>query len=531
MNKSQLSLAALRLLCGVVTGICLLGSQAALASEPICPVSAPPEGVRTLVVISDLHLGLGRTASGAWDPREDFRWSDALNAFLERVSACTDDRADLVVAGDLLELWQPPVDVACRGPNGDLGCTPAELLKTTQAVIAAHRTELAALGRLAARGDNRLVLLPGNHDAALMLPDVWDALSTAVGAPPSRLVRADAGHWLWDSGRVLIEHGHQIGSDVNRYDAWPRVLHEFGGQSYMARPWGERFVQKLFNEQEDQYPVIDNLSPETAGARYRMADRGLAASAGDLARFLAFNLFETSLSQKTRFLGASPDPSAPPPPWDLPLARSLGHKLFVAALSDDDPFRARLLAEGDEGKTLREAIDAMAADALQVPDDEVNALCDLAAARRSGGLRCERQTLGSAVEKLLHSRRSVLAKHLRQRLAQAGLESTRMFIYGHTHELETPWPVQATSMREVTVANSGAFQRVVDEKGFLARARARDWTPAQALRQMSVSDLPACYTAILVRAAGAQPKAVVTRWHHPEGGAGRFVSVNDAACR
>ena len=46
----------------------------------------------------------------------------------------------------------------------------------------------------------------------------------------------------------------------------------------------------------------------------------------------------------------------------------------------------------------------------------------------------------------------------------------RVFIYGHTHERELPWPVRATDLRRVTVLNACAFQRVVDKAGFLTRA-------------------------------------------------------------
>lgn len=509
----------------------VLAAGAAQAQPEACPVPAAPDGARTLVVISDLHAGLGRNAEGRWDPREDFRWSHALQGFLDQTSRCARDRVDLVIAGDLLELWQPPDGIACRGPSEDLGCTPQELTAITRAVVRAHAGDLRALGRFADRGYNRLVLIPGNHDAALMLPEPWQMVQQALAARAGRVSRAESGQVLWDGGRVVVEHGHQIGNDANRYETWPLVTREHEGRTYVVRPWGERFVQRLFNEQEQQYPVIDNLSPEAAGARYRMADRGLWGSSVDLARFLAFNLFETSLTQKAQFLGASPDPNAPPPSWDLAIGRSLGHRLFADALAAQDPFRAAMLETTPEGEALRSELDKMARDPQRLPDAEVEALCDQAAVRHPDGVRCHKPTLGAMGDKLLRSKRAIMQAHLRERLQQPGLGAMRVLIYGHTHELELPWPVQATDLRRVTVLNSGAFQRVVDEAAFLRRANARGWKPERALRELSVDDLAPCYTAVFAVAGAAQPEAMTVRWHQAESGAGRFVSVDDALCR
>lgn len=66
---------------------------------------------------------------------------------------------------------------------------------------------------------------------------------------------------------------------------------------------------------------------------------------GDIARFLAFNLFETYLPQKAQFLG--PKPAADEPiKWDVTYARDeLGWRLMALALPPEDPLREQLLAE------------------------------------------------------------------------------------------------------------------------------------------------------------------------------------------
>ena len=101
------------------------------------------------------------------------------------------------------------------------------------------------------------------------------------------------------------------------------------------------------------------------------------------------------------------------------------------------------------------------------------------------------------VQNLLQSKSKVIAKHLVAR--QATYKKMRVFIYGHTHQFENPWSVDLDGLTTVPVANTGAFQCLLDEPGFLKRLNGR--TPQDALRTMTLNELPACYSAVIVEAA------------------------------
>src|SRR5262249_9270305 len=136
---------------------------------------------RPIVVISDLHFGVGKIPrTDRWDPSEDFRWSHALATFLRHRSDWGQDRVDLVIAGDRLELWQPRRSELCASVGAALGCTPTQMERLTRVVVDAHRADLAALGTFARQGSNRLRVIPGNHDAALMVPGVWRIVADAL---------------------------------------------------------------------------------------------------------------------------------------------------------------------------------------------------------------------------------------------------------------------------------------------------------------------------------------------------------------
>jgi len=108
-------------------------------------------------------------------------------------------------------------------------------------------SELRALGVFASSGNNRLVLVPGNHDAALLFPKVAAAALAAMGATSGRARVAIEGYWTSGNGRLYAEHGHQIGKEVNRWEEWPSPFIMSGNLKVLRRPWGEQFVQAYYN--------------------------------------------------------------------------------------------------------------------------------------------------------------------------------------------------------------------------------------------------------------------------------------------
>jgi UDP-2,3-diacylglucosamine pyrophosphatase LpxH len=499
-------------------------SGPALATEG--NYSAAQKEPRYLAFISDFHAGLGKQPDGRWQPTEDFRWPRALAGFLAELSRWGGDTVDLVIVGDFLELWQPPAHIKCEGRSAELGCTLDEMEEITRLVVAAHPTLFVALRDFSRRGDNRVHLIPGNHESTLLYEKVWGPVAAALGADSGRINLVRSGIWSSNDGRIVAEHGHQIGADVNRYATWPDIVQRVDGIDYVARPWGERFVQRLFNAEEVHYPIIDNLSPEAAGARYRMADRGLWGSAGDVARFLSFNLFETSLSQTLALLGPTERGRVQ---WSVRAGRRLGANLFMDALAPSDPFAIELRADTPEALAVRSELAAMAADADRLGDDEVRMLCDQIAIRKKTAV-CIEGTLGATAQSTLYSKEQVMQRHFRERLAQ--FPRMRTFIYGHTHQYEKRWPVRVRDSTLVSVMNTGAFQRLVGDAGFLKRLRGR--SPQEGLRTMSPEDLAPCYTAVLVEPADAGRIATprLIAWHMDEDdGPGTVIDPADARCQ
>ena len=493
------------------------------------PRFAPPataEG-RLLAFISDLHMSWGKVG-GRWHHYEDFRWPNALQGLLDHLEAAGEGHTDLVIVGDFLELWQLPDDIACRGQGSELGCTPAEMAELTRRVIDGHAGVFEMLKTFSRSGENRLHALPGNHDAALLLPEVWSLVADALGAESGRVRRADDGFFVSADGFTVVEHGHQIPGDANRYASWPEVRDDASG--LIQRPFGELFVQRLFNETERHYPIIDNLAPEVAGAWYRAQDRGVWGSVGDFARFIAFALFETSLTQKLQFLG--PETAEERGDWDVAYARQeLGHELFAYAMPPGEPLRAALLSDepAAEVVALQAELDALAVDPGATPEAQIRELCDLTAANSEQ--RCRRGTLGEFAGRIPGVRPWLVRQHLIERRSR--FPEMVFFVYGHTHKYEQGHRVTIEGSDQVVVYNTGAFQRLIGQDQYLKRLAAAHpgVSPAEGLSKLTPEDdFEPCYTVVLAPWSGTYNQPMTWWWHMPEDGEGSLIEPGEGAC-
>ena len=263
---------------------------------------------RPIYVISDLHMGSGQTDDCYWNHLEDFRWPRAFDGFLRQISKDHPEGVDLVIAGDMFELWQHPTVSCAKLQNTECGCSIEEMKQIVRDVLKGHQSEFDALGRFLTSGENRLFVIPGNHDAAFMEDDIWTLVAQAVPEGREKVERVKSGTWFSADNRIVVEHGHQHNDlDVNNYPGWPQsVTKNCADGKRFFRPWGENFVQTLYNEKEEKLPLIDNLIPESLGiAIYSQYSSEKNTVIKDLARFAIYNLLQTSPYQKITLLDVS----------------------------------------------------------------------------------------------------------------------------------------------------------------------------------------------------------------------------------
>jgi UDP-2,3-diacylglucosamine pyrophosphatase LpxH len=494
---------------------------------------ALPATARGTFFVSDLHLGVGRTANGSWSPLEDFRWHAAFASFLDHLSRTTNDDAELVILGDMLELWQSSrmqcsrlagvtscTVLDCVG--GGTGCSEGEARARVRNVVKQHAATLRALGAFAARGANRVVIVPGNHDAALLFPSVVAVVTQAIGAPPRRVQVAASGRWLSADKAVLAEHGHQF-DKVNAFAGWPTPFTVTSAGRTLNRPGGELLVQTFYNRYEQEFETIDNFTTETEGIGYAIRELGARGVVVGVHEFAYFLLVRSTVKQRFDWLGPQP-PAEGEAEWDLALIRKdYDAALVIESLPRDAPERQVLAAAYPRGE--------LAGLLPELSDQELVMLCDrievtAGVAEPAGAApaqRCPKQggrdaNLGYFAGKLLKRDDDELTSYLSQAREQttAGGAPFRLFVFGHTHAAAQPRPLKVAPEWEVSVVNTGAFQRIATPE-FIASLPAAEVDDPAFLSKLKLEGLPDCYSFVMLKGAGPATVAALRFWTRSAG--------------
>lgn len=502
--------------------------------------SAP---TRSIVVISDLHMGVGRDASGEWNATEDFRWAADFAQFLEAIDRNGQSRVDLVLNGDTFALADAVLGPCGESPSPESGCSEREAVARLERLLRAHGAEISALGKFAAAGTNHVVFVPGDEDAALVFPAVSRRVTSAVSPTRGRVDVAGSGHWLSTNNLVWAEHGHQIGPDPYKFAQWPPEISGARGSPRLPRTWGERLSSRFFGELERTYPAVDNVVSLGVGLRYAPVPDGspLLSDAADLIHYL---LLAVSWQQ---FRMELDDGDVQPPLWDLAQVRAQGPAFFASSLPDDDPVKpiaANAVASGRLDKSME-----------QLTDEEITTICDYRAAMRRSRRRfepvvtqfpprgpavaeCPRtpDTRGAIFDYFWRSRDQMYLKHLED-VAKRVPASTRpiaAFVHGHTHladraqsganqisggllkiAMEGFSPVRGATTP--VAINGGAWQRTMTPAQLLRLADERKASPSETLRSLTIEELAPCYSFVQIESAD-EPAPAVRYWRQAASG-------------
>ena len=513
----------------------LVAALAASQGARSLVAAAQSAATRSTVVLSDLHMGVGRSAAGEWQPTEDFRWSAEFARFLEAVGREGNNAVDLILNGDTFELVNPAAG-NCGGPDDGAGCTEPAARARLDAVLKAHDADLEALGRFARAGSNHVVFVPGDQDAALLFPGVARSAVAALGAPGGRVDVAASGYWLSPDGQVYAEHGHQIGFSAHRFEGWPAPFVTRSGTRQLARPWGERLAQGLYGRYENRFPIIDNVAALGTGLRYAVSlDDG--AVEGLAPQLLRYSLFNIAWQQFRKELD---DGDVQAPTWDLAQVRAQGQAFLVASLPEDDrlkPLAAKALAAGR-------------LNAMELSDEEMVTICDYRAAVRRSRRRleptltqlaprgpaiaeCPRtpESRGGAFEYFWRARDQMFLRHLSTvgtRIPK-GAGGIRVFVHGHTHLpdrsqsgantisgglLKIPMEGFSPVRGQLTpvVISDGAWQRTITPVQLDRLASEKGVSVVDLMGTMKPEDLAPCYSFVQISSENGAPAPAVRYW-------------------
>ncbi len=219
----------------------------------VTPLEPPAESIKKIkIVISDLHLGKGRILeNGGLNSLEEFYFGEKLVEFIHYHSTgiYQDYEVELIINGDFLNFLQ----VDYRGHFLTV-LTENISLEVMKSIIEGHQKVFRALASFAAKPNNSITYVVGNHDQAMLWPACRAFLNTTIGKP----VRFKNMVHFFDG--VHVEHGH-MHEAANRMDPKKFFLKKDLPEPILNLPFGSHLFVELVLKIKQSYPHIDKIRP------------------------------------------------------------------------------------------------------------------------------------------------------------------------------------------------------------------------------------------------------------------------------
>lgn len=215
---------------------------------------------KTVLVISDLHLGAGKYLENNFNCLEDFHFDKELVEFF--TFFCTGEYSsrdvELIINGDFLDFLAVPY---VKHFDDEFWSESASLAKL-DLILKAHKEVFISLNDFVSKKNKKLTYILGNHDIELVLEkvrknflDIFDDIN---------LERVDI---IFDNSteyrpieKVVIKHGHEY-EIAHSYSHEKIVRKDKNGEDYILPPWGSYYVTRVINRFKPERHYINAVRP------------------------------------------------------------------------------------------------------------------------------------------------------------------------------------------------------------------------------------------------------------------------------
>lgn len=215
---------------------------------------------KTIIVISDIHLGAGAIVKGKRNYLEDFHYDAELVDFLDYYSngEYKDREVELIINGDFFDHLAVPFVPYF---DDEYWSEPAALAKL-EVILKAHREVMVALADFVASKKKSLVYIIGNHDAEMILPSLQKRFFECFEEKDREKVRiiTDNSNEYKPIDGVAVKHGHEY-EIAHQYDPEISVFEDKRGVSHFIPPWGSYYVIRVINKFKEERGHINAVRP------------------------------------------------------------------------------------------------------------------------------------------------------------------------------------------------------------------------------------------------------------------------------
>lgn len=204
------------------------------------------------IVVSDLHLGLGRVlADGSNNSLEEFYFDEKFVEFLDYYSKgkYADYEIELILNGDIFNFLQ----VDYKGHFLTV-ITEAITLDMIKRIVDGHPKFWGAIKHFLTKENHFVTYVVGNHDQGMLWPAVREYLNDYMG----RDIKYKNIVYFFDG--VHIEHGNMY-EVANRLDPKKFFLKKNLPEPILNLPFGSHFFVEFVLKVKEKYPYVDKIRP------------------------------------------------------------------------------------------------------------------------------------------------------------------------------------------------------------------------------------------------------------------------------
>lgn len=215
---------------------------------------------KTIIVVSDLHLGAGVLVGNRRNYLEYFYYDKEFVEFLSYYSSgdYAGRDVELIINGDLLDFLAVPF---VKFFDDEFWSEHASLDKL-KLILEAHPEVIKALIDFLTVKKKKIVYVIGNHDAEMILDSVREYF---IQQFPEEC-RENLVFHIGSSGEysphegVLVKHGHEY-EVAHFFNPQKSIVVDEKGVKYFLPPWGSYYVTRVINRFKEERVCIDSVRP------------------------------------------------------------------------------------------------------------------------------------------------------------------------------------------------------------------------------------------------------------------------------
>lgn len=214
---------------------------------------------KSIIVISDVHLGAGAIVNQRRNYLEDFHYDKELVDFLNYYSTGDYSNRDvkLIINGDLFDLLAVPF---VKYYDDEFWSEDASKEKLKM-ILDAHHEVIEALDKFLSQKKKKIVYIIGNHDAEFVFDSLQEMLLDKFKEESRKNFefRFEENEYIPIKG-VVLKHGHEY-ELAHQFDPKECIVEDDEGKRYFVPPWGSYYVTRIINKFKEERHWINAVRP------------------------------------------------------------------------------------------------------------------------------------------------------------------------------------------------------------------------------------------------------------------------------